>query len=36
MIDKVTWPQFTKAFKQGLKSPGEQMADKRKFSSGLI
>jgi len=28
MIDKVMWPQFTKAPKHGLKSPGEQMADK--------
>lgn len=28
MIDKVTWPQFTQALKLGLKSSGEQMADK--------
>lgn len=31
MIDKVTWPQFTKALKHGLKSPGEQMADTESF-----
>lgn len=28
VLDKVAWPRFTKALKHGLKSPGEQMADK--------